>query len=1104
MAYHYDEEDEAYSARAECQEEAYINTDMYERNALMTTKIAPPYNGLTSWFTYEELIDEWVDMTTLPQGKIGPNLRNRLSGQAAVYKPMLDPDRLKAEDAVTYFKDTLRQYFVKGKEHVFLWRFLHMFSLRRGSQDMIYWIGKYTVAKKKLMDAWMDLLPGLTQWHPDYMNDMIAINTERVNAGIAPLEPSNPEALVIWATFKRQAHGHRFPMNDNLYTLVFIVHAELTEGQRERLVSTLELQGVTISQFTFEPIREAFIKLFCAPKSSLADPSYRTTGNSKEYRSFFVYEQGECFGTSGYWVQDDENEEEGFVEERENVFWTYDEQNEAWFSSKFKGRRFRREGNPSRKGGGKGKGGRFQFKPWRPKGKGKGKGKRGHAHYGADEWNEDYDYANFWGFKGKGKWGAGKGKSYKGKESADYSYYPNKGKAKGKGKFKGNKGKEGQEIANVAEENKEAPLQPSQNSTQGQGQAWQEDNSWDSYYGWEQGSPDWSTAWLVEHWEAYLAPAERLAQSRISESSLIDLMRPENARYVIMDLGCTRPIASRFYIERFKKIAPQYGIWFEEIPSYAKFSFANSQTATVRMSLKIHFPTTPVCTTQVDILEQGHVPILLSMGQMQNLSMKFDMTPDAIYITCEAFGLNNTLVPMSTSKHALLDLCELRINPRPYKAYGEGDNTFDNSFMAVRTAMISEEVLAKWTCPACCGDREADHTEAEGCKKQKAELATPPDDEVDDLENEEEEENQLPHERVGGCPACNGSHRKHTYQEGCKRKEPEEKEPRTKRAEGSGSRPKSDPDSRPFTTGRNLNPEGESVRTKVRITGKTAGTHERMKQSDSVVDSPEPQEESSARVEDPSLIKPALQRIHSKLSNKAELLKLHLKHYHMTSKQFRQRTSNLQIPKEIYDKYDEIIKSCEHCQKAMPQPARSRVSGMRATNFGDLVFIDHGEITVKGAIYAFLLILDAATNLLQAYACKTLEDVEAREQVREYMDNLQVIPKAICGDSKFMSKDWLSFYRTNGTKWYPCGPHTPWPNRAESAVRLFKKQLTILISAALADPILAETITAKQLVRQAAYARNISLTYGGVTPLELAFGRRPPDICDVENIILSS
>ena len=60
--------------------------------------------------------------------------------------------------------------------------------------------------------------------------------------------------------------------------------------------------------------------------------------------------------------------------------------------------------------------------------------------------------------------------------------------------------------------------------------------------------------------------------------------------------------------------------------------------------------------------------------------------------------------------------------------------------------MISEEVLAKWTCPACCGDREADHTEAEGCKKQQAEQASPPDSEVDVEDPEDGEEHQLPHE----------------------------------------------------------------------------------------------------------------------------------------------------------------------------------------------------------------------------------------------------------------------------------------------------------------------------------------------------------------------
>merc|ERR1712016_129643 len=39
----------------------------------------------------------------------------------------------------------------------------------------------------------------------------------------------------------------------------------------------------------------------------------------------------------------------------------------------------------------------------------------------------------------------------------------------------------------------------------------------------------------------------------------------------------------------------------------------------------------------------------------------------------------------------------------------------------------------------------------------------------------------------------------------------------------------------------------------------------------------------------------------------------------------------------------------------------------------------------------------------------------------------------------------------------------------------------------------------RALMRKAAMARNTSLTYGGKTPLELAFGRRPRDVITVEN-----
>ena len=43
----------------------------------ITPKVSPHYNGLTSWFNYEERIDDWIDITTLDEDKRGLALRNR-------------------------------------------------------------------------------------------------------------------------------------------------------------------------------------------------------------------------------------------------------------------------------------------------------------------------------------------------------------------------------------------------------------------------------------------------------------------------------------------------------------------------------------------------------------------------------------------------------------------------------------------------------------------------------------------------------------------------------------------------------------------------------------------------------------------------------------------------------------------------------------------------------------------------------------------------------------------------------------------------------------------------------------------------------------------
>ena len=52
----------------------------------ITPKIAPAYDGTTSWFEYAQWIDDWCDITTLDEDKRGPSLKTRLSGIAAVQK----------------------------------------------------------------------------------------------------------------------------------------------------------------------------------------------------------------------------------------------------------------------------------------------------------------------------------------------------------------------------------------------------------------------------------------------------------------------------------------------------------------------------------------------------------------------------------------------------------------------------------------------------------------------------------------------------------------------------------------------------------------------------------------------------------------------------------------------------------------------------------------------------------------------------------------------------------------------------------------------------------------------------------------------------------
>ena len=103
-------------------------------------------------------------------------------------------------------------------------------------------------------------------------------------------------------------------------------------------------------------------------------------------------------------------------------------------------------------------------------------------------------------------------------------------------------------------------------------------------------------------------------------------------------------------------------------------------------------------------------------------------------------------------------------------------------------------------------------------------------------------------------------------------------------------------------------------------------------------------------------------------------------------------------------------------------------------------------------------------------------------------------PKAICAYLAFHHfHDVQAFYRMHNVKKIPTGPHTPWPNRAETGVRLFKKFLLALVDTAsknLDQTTLAQ-ITLAQSRRKAATVRNTQVTLSCKTP---AMGRKTKNI----------
>jgi len=315
----------------------------------MTTKVAPAYDGRSSFFAFEDAIDDWCDITELEPEKRGPAqiLATLLFHQGS-------PGSVLASVHAVHETQQRHDGFTKEDE----------------------------LTGNRLIESWMDLLTDLETTSPEAIAHVARRRQEHEArqaelAGIAAATPGQePHVNVPWtgelalAEFlqlnadRRAQQRLAFPLGDNLSALIFVSLADLTQDQRNTLTSIMTHRGKTLDQYNVQELRDLFLGMFCTTRTAVDNPMMQPSGIGQR-RSFLVLEEGELEGTDAYWAEDDEDGAEGFLDALEDVFWVYDDAEFTWHQKRFQGRQTRRgKGKGRRKVKGKGRGGRrfFQIK----------------------------------------------------------------------------------------------------------------------------------------------------------------------------------------------------------------------------------------------------------------------------------------------------------------------------------------------------------------------------------------------------------------------------------------------------------------------------------------------------------------------------------------------------------------------------------------------------------------------------------------------------------------------------------------------------------------------------------------------------------------------
>ena len=1097
---------------------------------------------------------------------------------------------------------------MKGAQTVFLYRFMRFMKNNRGNGDLMKWMTRFQIDGRRLEESWMDLCPELDLTSPAIVAEVTARRNAHNNAQAALHAADNNHVVIPWTDdmiqavhneaigLHRQQHRDLFPLSPNLIALIFISTADLSQDQRQSLTSIMTHRNRTMDQYRVGELRETFIEMFCTVKTAVDNPMLNPSGSGGR-RAFLVLEEGDLDGSFGYWAEDEEDGAEGFLDALEDVFWIWDDNDYSWFQRRFQGRRTRKGKGKGKGRKGKGKGGRRFF---RPRNKGKGKGKRkGKSHlvedesyYANEEWqgyeNENWN-EGYWAYEDETAWQSQGWDEWQ--EYDEYGYFQGKGKKGKKGKGKGKKG--------------HGPSEQGKGQGDGKGEANYVNPSHSSQPAVQQAAlPSSASAsgFFVTHSNVSLTSVkvtrdeEQSMEPDLSgcaflgqEANPVQKVEEEGVAFhtenqmpptvAILDLGCTRAMGSRNAVNAFCDYVDNHdcGLWYKIEPTSSRFFFANSQQTKCTEKLVIHMydKSWSVHTTEFDIVEEGNVPLLMSLPQMRNLGFQFELSPQKSFLNCTRLGIWKHQLRMAKSTHLVMDFQDIAWymsavyfkTPEVTSFFSQHEH-FEYSQLSVETFAYATDddweidyhrrelirhhktlrsqlfKISGSKCPISFDDLESTRTTFLEMKNGTKKV------EKDDWRAVSGPEKRFDKQWKGrtvfkikagaALPAEELSHVKSSSKPARISDPSDEVKPEHSSPEEKPG--KSKPSSAPAEEGKS---GSSSSGLKRRLGRKTASPSEhddfgkefigelekeldmeldksddvrkRRPKGDDVDYTPSSDDErwekaknkpgneslEPRRISVPlpgseaQALTPAYRKMIKRLDDKVELYKLHVKHYHMSPTQFRRRTSMLNLPERIYEKYEDVFNKCRVCSMSVAPPPRAKISGIRASVFGDVIFVDHCEIELKKKKYVVLLVLDGATNLLWATAQNSLDKKETLTHLRSWNEQNNCIPKAIVGDEAFFSDEFLEYYKFHGIKDLPCGPRTPWPNRAETAVRLFKKQWTIMAMSLEGDERF-NGVTIRQAVKMTVWARNTQLTISGYSPLEIATGRRPPDLFDVE------